>query len=100
MPFEEDLNEGRDNTFLSKERITSSIPRSSEEPSRSHPMNNHENEPKNNHFWMYPSTQMFYSALKRKGYETDPKDVDSMVAVHNSLNEQVWQEILLWEKPK
>lgn len=47
--------------------------------------------------WLYPSPRMFYNALRRKGYETRPEDVQVMVDVHNFLNEQVWQEILKWE---
>ncbi|EPZ34062.1 Cytochrome c/c1 heme-lyase domain-containing protein [Rozella allomycis CSF55] len=48
--------------------------------------------------WEYPSPRMFYNALRRKGYETDPADVDMMVDVHNFLNEGVWDEVMKWEK--
>lgn len=47
--------------------------------------------------WSYPSPRMFYNALLRKGYDTDIKDVQVMVEVHNFLNEQVWGEVLKWE---
>jgi cytochrome c heme-lyase len=47
--------------------------------------------------WLYPSPRMFYNALKRKGHETAPGDIQAMVAVHNWLNEAVWAEVLHWE---
>lgn len=49
--------------------------------------------------WEYPSPQQMYHALLRKGYEdTDVTAVESMVSVHNFLNEGAWGEILEWEK--
>ncbi len=85
MPISEHLQQPTSDTStnLGIQREASSIPRTSPDESSSS--------------WMYPSPRMFYNALKRKGYETDPKDVESMVAVHNFLNEQVWQEVLEWE---
>eukprot|EP01025_Chloroclados_australasicus_P040195 TRINITY_DN4186_c1_g1_i2.p1 TRINITY_DN4186_c1_g1~~TRINITY_DN4186_c1_g1_i2.p1 ORF type:complete len:261 (+),score=10.18 TRINITY_DN4186_c1_g1_i2:94-876(+) len=49
--------------------------------------------------WQYPSPQMFYNALKRKGKGDDvvERDMDQVVAVHNQLNEDTWAEILIWE---
>ncbi|KAM0683835.1 holocytochrome c synthase [Mitosporidium daphniae] len=47
--------------------------------------------------WKYPSPRMFYHALLRKGYATDPQDIDSMLFIHNQLNEGVWKHILEWE---
>jgi cytochrome c heme-lyase len=39
-----------------------------------------------------------YNAMRRKGYEDAPEDaVESMVAVHNWLNEGAWNEICSWE---
>lgn len=39
-----------------------------------------------------------YNAMLRKGYEDTPEDaVESMVAVHNFLNEGAWHEIESWE---
>jgi cytochrome c heme-lyase len=40
---------------------------------------------------------MFYNALKRKGWETEGKDVEAMVQVHNWLNEAVWDRVRDWE---
>jgi cytochrome c heme-lyase len=49
--------------------------------------------------WEYPSPQQMYNALLRKGYtDTDVTAVESMVAVHNFLNEGAWQEIVEWER--
>ncbi|OTB09658.1 hypothetical protein M426DRAFT_50840 [Hypoxylon sp. CI-4A] len=49
--------------------------------------------------WEYPSPQQMYNALLRKGYtDTDVTAVESMVSVHNFLNEGAWAEIMDWEK--
>jgi len=49
--------------------------------------------------WEYPSAQQFYNALVRKGWETPEEHVQTMVDIHNFLNEEAWQEILKWESP-
>lgn len=49
--------------------------------------------------WEYPSPQQMYNAMLRKGYTDTPQDaVESMVAVHNFLNEGAWSEIVGWER--
>lgn len=49
--------------------------------------------------WEYPSPQQMYNALLRKGYtDTDVTAVESMVSVHNFLNEGAWDEIVGWEQ--
>lgn len=49
--------------------------------------------------WEYPSPQQMYNAMLRKGYDDTPEDaVESMVAVHNFLNEGAWAEIVDWER--
>lgn len=49
--------------------------------------------------WEYPSPQQMYNALLRKGYtDTDATAVESMVSVHNFLNEGAWAEIVEWER--
>lgn len=65
---------------LPTDRTASSIPRASSSQT-----------------WSYPSPRMFYNALRRKGYDTPPEAIESMVQVHNFLNEQVWAEVLKWE---
>lgn len=66
---------------LPTSRTTSSIPRGDTEAN-----------------WEYPSPQQMYNAMLRKGYDDTPEDaVESMVAVHNFLNEGAWAEIEGWE---
>lgn len=65
---------------LPKDRTTSSIPRSSVSDK-----------------WDYPSPQQFYNALVRKGWETPEEHVETMVDIHNFLNERAWNEVLKWE---
>lgn len=49
--------------------------------------------------WEYPSPQQMYNAMLRKGYTDTPAEhVESMVAVHNFLNEGAWEEIREWER--
>jgi cytochrome c heme-lyase len=49
--------------------------------------------------WEYPSPQQMYNAMLRKGYTDTPADaVESMVHIHNFLNEGAWAEILEWER--
>lgn len=49
--------------------------------------------------WEYPSPQQMYNALLRKGYDdTDPTAVESMVQIHNFLNEGAWAEVTEWER--
>jgi len=57
---------------------------------------------KENEFWQYPSQQMFWNAMLRKGWrwkESDlaQKDMDDIIKIHNTNNEQAWQEVLKWE---
>ena len=67
---------------LPVERETSSIPRGDSQTN-----------------WEYPSPQQMYNAMLRKGYDDTPQDaVESMVAVHNFLNEGAWAEIVEWEQ--
>lgn len=67
---------------LSVDRETSSIPRGDAQGN-----------------WEYPSAQQMYNAMLRKGYTDTPQDaVESMVAVHNFLNEGAWNEIVGWER--
>ncbi|KAI0461115.1 holocytochrome c synthase [Komagataella kurtzmanii] len=49
--------------------------------------------------WEYPSPQQMLNAMLRKGKGEIAEDaVESMVDVHNFLNEGAWQQILAWEK--
>ncbi|CAO0797044.1 unnamed protein product [Mucor circinelloides] len=66
---------------LPTERVISSIPKSKGDDSK----------------WEYPSPQQFYNALRRKGWETPEEEIETMVDIHNFLNEEAWQEVLKWE---
>lgn len=71
---------------LSKKREVSNIPRASDEPSN----------------WVYPSPQMFWNAMLRKGWtwrkdDLSPNDMDNIIKIHNANNELAWAEILKWE---
>jgi cytochrome c heme-lyase len=50
--------------------------------------------------WTYPSPQMFYNALNRKGKGDGvaEDDVATVVAIHNNMNERTWDQVLKWEK--
>lgn len=52
--------------------------------------------------WVYPSEQMFWNAMLRKGWrwkddDLAPGDMSNIIKIHNQNNEQAWQEILKWE---
>ncbi|KAF7351586.1 Cytochrome c heme lyase [Mycena sanguinolenta] len=47
--------------------------------------------------WMYPSPQQFYNALTRKGYDMPQDQMETMVQIHNFLNEEAWADVLRWE---
>ena len=67
---------------LSVERVVSSIPKGG-----------------TNETWSFPSPQMFYNALKRKGKDDNvaERDVETIVAIHNNMNERTWNMLLKWE---
>jgi len=66
-------------SHLPTNRTTSSIPRDAEGR------------------WEYPSPQQFHNALARKGWETPEEHVETMVQIHNFLNEMAWDEVQRWE---
>jgi len=52
--------------------------------------------------WLYPSEQMFWNAMIRKGWrwkneDPDPMQMESIIKIHNRNNEDAWQEVLKWE---
>merc|ERR1711971_1551114 len=52
--------------------------------------------------WVYPSQQMFWNAMLRKGWKWKDEDIDQstmdhIIKIHNSNNEEAWQEVLKWE---
>mmetsp|Transcript_22558 Transcript_22558/g.68776 ORF Transcript_22558/g.68776 Transcript_22558/m.68776 type:complete len:235 (+) Transcript_22558:70-774(+) len=66
---------------LSTERVESTIPQASSDGN-----------------WIYPSPQMFYNAMKRKGFDPKEEEMRTVVAIHNTVNERTWREILQWER--
>uniref|UniRef100_W5JXS3 Holocytochrome c-type synthase n=1 Tax=Astyanax mexicanus TaxID=7994 RepID=W5JXS3_ASTMX len=46
--------------------------------------------------WVYPSEQMFWNAMLRKGRKK-PLSVMNIIKIHNRNNDQAWEEILKWE---
>jgi len=71
---------------LPTERVKSSIPN-----------------PNTGQTWVYPSQQMFWNAMKRKGWQWGPedisaKDMDHIIKIHNTNNENAWGEVLKWER--
>jgi hypothetical protein len=47
--------------------------------------------------WEYPSPQQFHNALVRKGWETPENQIETIVEIHNFLNEKAWEEVQKWE---
>ncbi|XP_019357196.1 PREDICTED: cytochrome c-type heme lyase [Gavialis gangeticus] len=52
--------------------------------------------------WVYPSEQMFWNAMLKKGWrwkkdDISPEDMSNIIKIHNQNNEQAWKEILKWE---
>ena len=71
------------NVNLPTERVTSTIPKGGTADQT----------------WLYPSPQMFWNALVRKN-KTDganEQDMETVVAIHNNMNENTWRQVLAWE---
>jgi cytochrome c heme-lyase len=66
---------------LPTEREISSIPRTSA-----------------NSNWVYPSQKQFYDAMRRKKWDPLASDMNTVVPIHNIVNERAWQHIMNWEK--
>eukprot|EP00884_Botryococcus_braunii_P006462 jgi/Botrbrau1/15817/Bobra.40_1s0006.4 len=75
---------------LSTQRAMSSIPMGEGD----RPAHQEEGTP----VWVYPSEQMFYNAMKRKGWRPVEDDMRTVVAIHNTVNERAWAEVLRWER--
>jgi cytochrome c heme-lyase len=103
MPVEANQQPSPGQPFpLSTDRVTSTIPRAGK-----------------NENWVYPSEQMFWNAMLRKGWRWDnadnanaeaakagdgkkssvisPKDMQDIIRIHNTNNELAWREVLKWE---
>lgn len=68
---------------LEQERVQSTIPKGGTEGT-----------------WLYPSEQMFFNALKRKGKGEDVHegDMSTIVSIHNNMNERAWAQVEHYEK--
>lgn len=47
--------------------------------------------------WEYPSPQMFYNAMLRKGWKPAEGDMNTIVSIHNAVNESGWRQVQAWE---
>ena len=87
---------------LSTNRVASSIPRSFEDVvstaggTGGPPV--HQAGAEGQGTWMYPSEQQYFNAMRRKGWGPQETDMHAVVAIHNSVNEQSWREVLKWEQ--
>lgn len=75
---------------LSTTRVSSSIPKFA-------PRGEHDKT------WQYPSEQMFWNAMQRKGWrwqddEPERHDMTNIISIHNVNNERAWREVLMWEQ--
>ncbi|ESN92392.1 hypothetical protein HELRODRAFT_115899 [Helobdella robusta] len=57
---------------------------------------------KENETWLYPSQQMFWNAMLRKGWRWKDDDIEAedmgvIIKIHNANNEEAWREVLKWE---
>ena len=52
-----------------------------------------------NSTWTYPSPEMFYNALARKNKLDGAReeDMETVVSIHNNMNEMTWLQVLAWE---
>eukprot|EP00041_Stephanoeca_diplocostata_P012592 m.210744 g.210744 ORF g.210744 m.210744 type:complete len:354 (-) comp19018_c0_seq5:120-1181(-) len=70
-------------------RRMSSIPKTKFSPAHQQEDNEH---------WEYPSQQMFYNAMHRKGWDPKEEEMSTVVGMHNAVNERSWKELLQWER--
>lgn len=85
----------RQHVHLSTERVRSTIPKGDFTPE--HQKNGLEPGESDGR-WVYPSEQMFYNAMERKGWDPNAEDMRSVIAIHNAVNERTWGEVLKWER--
>lgn len=76
---------------LPTDRYRSSIPKAATTPGSA-------NQPNEEEAWLYPSPQMFYNAMRRKGWDPREEDMTAVVSIHNAVNERSWSQVLEWER--
>ena len=77
---------------LSEDRVSSTIPISE----RNKDLPEHQRGATGT--WRYPSEQMFYNAIVRKGWNPGERDMSNVISIHNAVNERCWEEVLKWER--
>lgn len=83
---------------LSAERETSTIPRFLASSSNSQDADANATAEASSSKWVYPSPSQFFSALQRKDRNPKQEDMDTVVTIHNAVNERTWQEVMKWER--
>lgn len=84
---------------LSSERETSTIPRFLASSSNSaEASSSSSSDSASSSKWVYPSPSQFFSALQRKDRNPKQEDMDTVVTIHNAVNERTWQEVMKWER--
>jgi cytochrome c heme-lyase len=48
--------------------------------------------------WIFPSPQRFFNAMTKKGWNPQEPDMQWVVSIHNTVNEQTWRKVLEYEK--
>lgn len=48
--------------------------------------------------WVYPSQKQFFDAMRRKQWDPSAKDMETVVPIHNAVNERAWYHIQDWER--
>ena len=74
---------------LPTDRAVSSIPKADFNPAHQDPTSQ---------TWQYPSPQMFYNAMQRKGWKPQEDDMPLVVKIHNTVNERTWSQVMEWER--
>ena len=85
---------------LPTSRVRSSIPRGDFTPAHQEnaDVNTKQTENTDETKWIYPSEQMFFNAMKRKGWGPKENDMPAIIAIHNGVNERAWLEVMKWER--
>ena len=92
MPDPNQTRAAKQSGKLSKDRVSSSIPISE----RNKDLPEHQRGATGT--WRYPSEQMFYNAIVRKGWTPEEGDMSNVISIHNAVNERCWEEVLKWER--
>lgn len=94
MPAPDQTRAANQKAALSTERSTSSIPRAIPDDPSAAPKHQADLDESN---WVYPSQQMFYNAMKKKGWNPEEETMPSIIGIHNDVNERCWKQILVYE---